>query len=166
MRQGFRIYNEFMIAAGLRCTPHKVFYAIIELKGYDLFSLVSQELLIIPKSFDIPNKLKYIRKTLLDIFKRYNVVCAGIRITENNARSPDLFRIMIEAVIQELIASSNVEFYFTGVKGSIASKLSIGNDAISLLIDGSQDFNNITDWKSFSTEYRESILVGCASLKL
>ena len=98
-----------MIAAGLRCSPHKVFYTIIELKEDDSFSLVNQE----------------------------------------------------------LIASSNVEFYFTGVKGSIASKLGIGNDgAISLFIDGSQDFNNITDWKSFSMEHRESILVGFASLTL
>ncbi|OYQ45474.1 hypothetical protein [Flavobacterium aurantiibacter] len=155
-----------MIAAGLRCTPHKVFYTIIELKEDDSFSLVNQEL-IIPKSFDIPNKLKYIRKTLLDIFKEYNVVRAGIRITENNAQSPDLFRIMLEAVIQELIASSNVEYYFTGVKGSIASKLGIGNDgAIGLFIDGSQDYNNITDWKLFSKEHRESILVGFASITL
>lgn len=155
-----------MIAAGIRCTPHKVFYTIIELKEDDSFSLREQEL-IIPKSFDIPNKLKYVRKTLLDIFKEYNVVRAGIRITENNVPSPDLFRIMLEAVIQELIASSNVEFYFTGVKGSIASKLGIGNDgAIGLFIDGSQDFNNITDWKSFSMEHRESILVGFASITL
>jgi predicted CopG family antitoxin len=155
-----------MIVAGIRCTPHKVYYTIIEIKENDSFSLVHQEL-IIPKSFDVPNKLKYIRKTLLDIFKEYNVVRAGIRITENNAQSPDLFRIMLEAVIQELIASSNVEAYFTGVKGSIGSKLGIGNDgAIGLLIDGSQDYNNITDWKLFSKEHRESILVGFASINL
>ncbi|MPM47167.1 hypothetical protein SDC9_93875 [bioreactor metagenome] len=155
-----------MIAAGLRCTPHKVFYTIIELIEDDSFSLVNQEL-IIPKSFDIPNKLKYVRKTLLDIFKEYNVVRAGIRITENNAQSPDLFRIMLEAVIQELIASSNVEFYFTGVKGSIASKLGLGNDGtINLFIDGSQDFKDITNWQSYSVEHRESILVGFASLTL
>jgi len=155
-----------MIAVGIRCTPHKVFYTIIELEDGNSFSLVNQEL-IVPKSFDIPNKLKYIRKTLLDIFKEYNVVRAGIRITEHNAQSPDLFRIMLEAVIQELIASSNVEFYFTGVKGSIASKLGLGNDgAIGLLIDGSQEFNNLTDWSSYSIEHRECILVGFASLTL
>lgn len=155
-----------MIAAGIRCTPHKVYYTIIEIKDDTSFSLVNQEL-IVPKSFDVPNKLKYIRKTLLDIFKEYNVVRAGIRITENNAQSPDLFRIMLEAVIQELIASSNVEFYFTGVKGSIASKLGLGNDgAIGLYIDGSQEFNNITDWSSYSIEHRECILVGFASFNL
>lgn len=155
-----------MIAAGIRCTPHKVYYTIIEFKDDNSFSLINQEL-IVPKSFDVPNKLKYIRKTLLDIFKEYNVVRAGIRITEHNAQSPDLFRIMLEAVIQELIASSNVEFYFTGVKGSIASKLGIGNDgAIGFLIDGSQVFNNIPKWNSYSIEHRECILVSFASLTL
>ena len=152
-----------MFATGIRCTPHKVFYTIIEIMEDDTFSIVNQEL-IIPKSFDIPNKLKYVRKTLLDIFKEYNVVRAGIRVTENNAQTPDLFRIMLEAVIQELIASSNVEFYFTGVKGSIASKLGIGNDGeIGKFIDGSEVFQNISDWKSFSTEHRESFLVGFAA---
>lgn len=155
-----------MIAAGIRCTPHIVYYTIIELKADTSFSLVNQKLMV-PKSFDVPNKLKYIRKTLLDIFKEYNVVRAGIRITEHNAQSQDLFRIMLEAVIQELIASSSVEFYFTGVKGSIASKLGIGNDgAIGLNIDGSQEFNNITDWSSYSIEHRECILVGFASFNL
>jgi hypothetical protein len=155
-----------MIAAGIRCTPHKVYYTIIELKDANCFSLINQEL-IVPKSFDVPNKLKYIRKTLLDIFKEYNVVRAGIRITEHNAQSPDLFRIMLEAVIQELIASSNVEIYFTGVKGSIASKLGLGNDGlIGLYIDGTQEFNNISDWGSFSIEHRECILVGFSSLTL
>ena len=155
-----------MIAAGIRCTPHKVFYTIIDLKEDSSFSLVNQEL-IIPKSFDIPNKLKYIRKTLLDIFKEYNVIRAGIRITEHNAQSPDLFRIMLEAVIQELIASSNVEVYFTGVKGSIASRLGLPNDgSIGFFIDGSNVFNDIPNWSNLSNEHRESILVGFASINL
>ena len=155
-----------MIAAGIRCTPHKVYYSIMEVREDSSFSLVNQEL-IIPKSFDVPNKLKYVRKTILDILKEYKVIRAGIRVTENNAQSPDLFRIMLEAVIQELIASSNVQAYFTGVKGSIGSKLGIVNDgSINLIIDGSNTFNAITDWKTFTTEHRECILVGSASLTL
>ena len=58
-----------MIAAGIRCTPHKVFYSVIELRAGDSFSLVNQEL-IIPKSFDIPNKLKYVRKTFRVVRQR------------------------------------------------------------------------------------------------
>ena len=58
-----------MIAAGIRCTPHKVFYTIIELNEDNSFSLVNQEL-IIPKSFDVPNKLKYVRKTFQAVRKQ------------------------------------------------------------------------------------------------
>ena len=155
-----------MIGAGIRCTPHKVYYTIIEIKEDDSFALVNQEL-IIPKSFDVPNKLKYVRKTILDIFKEYKVTRAGIRVTENNAQSPDLFRIMLEAIIQELIASSNVQTYFTGVKGSIGAKLGILNDgSINFIIDGSHTFNDIVNWNTFTTEHRECILVGSASLTL
>jgi hypothetical protein len=155
-----------MIVSGIRCTPQKVFYSIIEIKDENSFSLVNQEL-IIPKSFDIPNKLKYVRKTILDIFKEYQIKRAGIRVTENNAQSPDLFRIMLEAIIQELIASSNVEVYFTGVKGSIASRLGLPNDgSIGFLIDGSNVFNDIPNWSKLSNEHRESILVGFASINL
>lgn len=155
-----------MIVSGIRCTPQKVFYSIIEIKDDNSFSLVNQEL-IIPKSFDIPNKLKYVRKTILDIFKEYQIKRAGIRTTENNAQSPDLFRIMLEAIIQELIASSNVEVYFTGGKGSIASKLGIPQDgSIGSLIDGSNMFNDIPNWSNLSNEHRESILVGFASINL
>ena len=155
-----------MIAAGIRCTPNKIYYTIIAIQANESFSIVNQELNI-PKSFDVPNKLKYVRKTILHVFKEYKVVRAGIRVTENNALSPDLFRIMLEAVIQELIASSDVEYYFTGAKGSIVSKLGTVNDgSIGLLIDGTKQFNNITDWGEFSLEHRESILVGFASLSL
>lgn len=39
-----------LIAAGLRCTPHQVFYTIIKLKEDDLFSLDNQELNLKVKS--------------------------------------------------------------------------------------------------------------------
>ena len=151
-----------MNAIGIRCNPHKIFYSIIELNG-DSFSVINQEL-IIPKSFDIPNKLKYVRKTFLDIFTEYNVETAGIRITEHNAQSPDLFRIMLEAVIQEVIASSSISYYFTGVISSICSKLNIPNDGqIKTMIEGTTLFLDMNEWLYFSKEHRESIFAGLAS---
>lgn len=152
-----------MTITGIRCTPQKVFYSIIQFNDDSSFSIINQEL-IVPKSFNIPDKLKYIRKTILDIFKEYNVKIAGIRIIENNAQSPDRFRLMLEAVIQELIASSYVESYFTGLKGSIRAKLGIANDGeITKLIEGDSIFNDIPNWKDFSIEHRECVLVGFAS---
>jgi len=155
-----------MTIAGIRCTPKKIYYSIIVFNDDETFSLINQEL-IIPLSFNVPDKLKYVRKTILDIFLEYNVTRAGIRITENNAQTPNKFRLMLEAVVQELIASSYVEKYFTGLKNSISTKLNISNDGtITSVIEGRLDFNDITDWSTFSTEHRESILVGFASSTL
>lgn len=151
-----------MNSIGIRCTPHQIFYTVLNFENEE-FSTLNQ-VLVIPKSFDKPNKLKYIRKTFLDIFKEYNIITAGIRVTEHNAPSVDLFRIMLEAVIQELIASSNVEYYFTGVISSISSKLGIPNDGqFKFIIDGTNSFLEINDWNTFSKEHRECILVGYAS---
>lgn len=155
-----------MTIAGIRCTPKKIYYSIIVFNNDSTFSLINQEL-IIPVSFSIPDKLKYVRKTILDIFLEYNVVRAGIRVTENNAQSPDKFRLMLEAVVQELIASSYVAAYFTGLKGSISTKLDIPNNGtITEIMEGRTIFNDISDWSTFSTEHRESILVGFASSTL
>jgi hypothetical protein len=71
---------------------------------------------------------------------------------------------MIEGVIQEMIASSPVISYFTGVKASIGSRLAIPNDgSISLIMDGTIDFNGIDDWSKLKSEYRECVMVAFAS---
>lgn len=151
-----------MNSIGIRCTPSQIFYTVLSFENEE-FSTLNQ-VLVIPKSFDIPNKLKYVRKTFLDIFKEYNIITAGIRVTEHNAQNIDLFRIMLEAIIQELIASSNAEYYFTGVISSISSKLEIPNDGqIKNMIDGTNSFLEINNWNTFSKEHRECILVGYAS---
>lgn len=148
---------------GIRVTPSLIYYSIIEIN--DSKFIFNNQQLIIPKSFDIPQKLKYIRKTFLDIFNEYNVEFAGIRITEFSAfGSPDTDRVMIEGVIQEMIASSPVISYFTGVKSSIGKRLGIPNDgSISAIMNGSDSFLDIQEWKQFKVEHRESLMVGLAS---
>lgn len=156
-----------MTVTGIRCSPKKIYYSIIEFNDdVHSFSLLNEEL-IIPVSFSIPDKLKYVRKTILDILLEYNVTRAGIRITENNAQTTDKFRLMLEAVVQELIASSYVTKYFTGLKSSISAKLDMSNEEnITDFIEGSKVFRGITGWSTYSTEHRESILVGFASSTL
>ena len=149
---------------GIRSSPTKIFFSIVTIEE-ESFSFINQELLI-PVSFDTPQKLKYVRKTMLDIFNEYNIIKAGIRVTEPSADAND-FRIMLEGIIQELIASSKAEIYFTGVKASIGSKLGIPNDGtISEVMDGNQPFNEIPDWKELSKEYRECLMVAFAALNL
>jgi hypothetical protein len=149
-----------MRTIGIRATPKKIFFAIINFTE-DSYSISNQEL-VIPVSFDVPQKLKYVRKTMLDIFNEYDIILAGIRITEPIA-TPDNFRVMLEGVIQELIASSKVENYFAGAKISIASRLGLPNDgSISDFIDNGKVFHDIRDWNNYSTEYKEAILAAFA----
>lgn len=152
-----------MTVIGIRCSPKTVYYSVIRTNSTS-FDFVLQEL-IIPVSFDLPEKLKYVRKTFLDIFNEYEISAAGIRITEHNAQSPSLVRINIESVIQELIASSKVDHYFTGVSSSICCKLSIPNDGqLRKIIEGEECYRDITEWASFSKEHRECLLVGFSVL--
>lgn len=149
-----------MRTIGIRATPKKIFFSIINFSESS-YSISNQEL-IIPVSFDVPQKLKYVRKTMLDIFNEYEIVLAGIRITEPIA-TPDNFRVMLEGVIQELIASSKVENYFAGAKISIGSKLGLPNDgSISDFIENGKVFRDIADWNSYSIEYKEAILIAFA----
>jgi hypothetical protein len=148
---------------GIRVNPHKILYSIVEDNGGD-YEIVNQEL-IIPVSFNLPQKLKYIRKTFLDILNEYVVLRAGIKLTEYSAfQSPDINRVMIEGVILEMLASSKVERYFAGTKNSIAARLGLNADGtISKMIDGIEDYPGITIWQQSNKEHRECIMVALAA---
>ena len=153
-----------MHVIGIRAAPKRILYSIINFSE-ESFSISNQEL-VIPVSFDIPQKLKYVRKTMLDIFNEYKILRAGIRIAEPVSSAfgqQDEFRIMLEGNIQELIASSKVETYFSGVKASIASRLGLANDgSISSFIEATDIFKEIPNWKELPKEHRECILVAFA----
>ena len=69
---------------------------------------------------DIPRKLSYIRTTLYSLICEYGITNAGLRIVEGNSNNN--FRINVEGVIQELLANSTVDTYFTGRLDTIGSK--------------------------------------------
>ncbi|SDT66692.1 hypothetical protein SAMN05216490_4724 [Mucilaginibacter mallensis] len=147
---------------GIRVTPHKVLYSIVD-DNEGSISTINQDL-VIPVSFNVPQKLKYVRKTFLDILGEYAIVRAGIKLTEYSGyQGPDINRVMIEGVIQEMLASSKVEKYFTGTKVSIAARLGISADGtISRMIDGHENYPGIIDWQSLGKEHRECILTALA----
>jgi hypothetical protein len=151
-----------MNTVGIRTTPKKIFFAIINSESGQIVPMD----LILPVSFDVPQQLKYVRNTLLDIFRQYNIRRAGIRVTEHSAgRCPDEMRASIEGVIQELIANSDVESYFIGVRSSIAARIGISNDqALTDVITGATSFREMQNWSNFSQEHREAILVAYSTL--
>ena len=68
-----------MNSIGIRCTPSQIFYTVLSFENEE-FSTLNQ-VLVIPKSFDIPNKLKYVRKTFLDILLKRNIIMKFIVFT-------------------------------------------------------------------------------------
>ena len=87
---GFLNYRGMRVI-GIRANPKRIFYSLINISG-ETFS-VSNDELIIPVSFDVPQKLKYVRKTMLDIFNEYNIEFAGIRVAEQLHRPSELMTV-------------------------------------------------------------------------
>lgn len=153
------------ISIGIRATPNEIYYSILEDEDNYINELVSSKL-IIPKALDLPEKLKFLRQTFLDLIREFHVTKAGIRLTESAAMKPSQARISYEAVILELLASSSVNNYFLGQISNIAPKLEIKRADFKKYVDGALNFEQIEGWKKFNKEKRESLLVGVAALTL
>lgn len=145
-----------MNTLGLRVSPTEVTFCIF---NTDDQSLINVEEIKVPNSLSIPEKLKYIRSTLLDVLREYQVEKAGIRLTEPTARSVSIERVQIEGVIQETFASSALLAYYQGAIATIASKVGEAKSAMKPLIAGTQTFRELEDWDAFNSKQREAILV-------
>lgn len=153
-----------MICIGIRTKPSCVYYTIINNNG-DEFEILTTSNLIVPKALDIPERLSFIRNCLFSIIEEYKVTNAGIRTIESLV-NPNVERIYIEGVVQELISNSSIEKYFTGKKSKIASILKENVKVITSYIDGDKIFAEIEDWNRYKKEEKESILVAIASSEL
>ena len=150
-----------MRTIGIRASPKSVTFVI-----YDSTEnlILNVEDIRIPIAFMPSDALKYIRNNLLDILREYQVESAGIRATEPNAQSLNIFRIQIEGVIQEAFASSNLKNYYVGQISSISTKLGIQRQDFKKYIDGSLDWN-VENWASLDDKQREALLcaIGASS---
>ena len=106
---GWSLKYTYMIRSiGFRATPHEVYYSIVSKHESDIEIILLIDQLVLPRAMEVPEKLKYLRTTFLDIINEYQVTKACVRATENSANKPDISRVYVEAVIQELIASSTI----------------------------------------------------------
>lgn len=150
-----------MRTIGLRAAPRGVTFAIFESISQ---TIVTVEEIKIPAAFRTPDGLKYLRSNLLDILREFDVLKAGVRLSEPSAQNPSVDRIQIEGVIQEAFASSELEAYYLGQISSISRRLGIARDRFKPLVDGSEDFP-IENWGDLSGVEREAVLcaVGAVS---
>ena len=156
---------EKKISIGIRVTPSVVFYSIVEETEKEYITHVIDKVNV-PSALLKPEQLKFIRNTFLDIIEEFNISLACVRITESSAQVTNVTRIGIEAVIQELFASSSITLYYAGQISSITTKLGIQRDEFKPLADGSKVYKKFDNWKQLSNESRESILSAFSALNL
>lgn len=153
-----------MKGIGFRSSPSAVTYAVVE--GHrDSYKILALEKLAVPQALQPPNQLHFVRTVLLDVMEDFGVTRAGLRVPESVALKTILARTYIEGVIQELLASSNVERYFTGQKSTLAALLGISDrNQITRWIDGLESPPFSSEWVSFAADEREAVLTACASV--
>src|SRR3569832_2919507 len=107
-----------MRAIGIRVALCVVLFVIYD---WAVKEVISVDRVNEPKALEVPEAMKYVRNTILDVIREYNIERAGIRINENVAKRPSHERIQMEGVIQEAIASSTVSDYYCGQIASISA---------------------------------------------
>ena len=149
---------------GIRVKPDCIIYSIIkENDGNKEIILIDK--VNVPVALEVPEQLKFIRSTFLDIIYENKVNRACIRITESMALKPSIERINIEAVIQELIASSTVEKYFVGQISNISAKLGMARENFKKIIE-SKECDFIEEWSNFNKEEKESLLAALSAFNV
>ncbi len=143
-----------MKTIGIRASTQEVTFAIFDT---DSNTIINIETIKIPKALSTPDSLKYVRNSILDILREYDIQSAGIRVTESSAQSLNISRISIEAVIQESFASSELSSYYCGQISNISSKVGIERDQFKPMVEGTVNYDAVQNWNSMTKEKREAI---------
>ena len=153
-------------AIGIRVTPKIVYYAVVETLPPEAIELLTVGSLPVPFALELPDRLSFVRTTLLDIIAEFEVARAGIRLIEYTAKRIPIERVNLEGVIQELLSSSSVEGYFAGAIARIAGLLGEPDRTrIKQYFEG-EDFMGVEDWRKRASEEREAIVTAVAALRV
>lgn len=161
-----------MTVIGLRVkSNNRIYYCILEELPDGSLNYVDITHLKIPLALNWPEALNFVRNTILDILLQYEVKKAIIRICEFGItfNSTIIERVYIEGVLQETIASSNVEKYKAGQIAEFTSLLGIKRDEFKKYAQADLNYENIPteiNWDKLSLEERETILTANAALNL
>ncbi|MCI7387754.1 MAG: hypothetical protein MSH64_14035 [Bacteroides uniformis] len=151
---------------GIRVKPDCIIYSIIkENDGNKEIILIDK--VNVPIALEVPEQLKFIRSTFLDIIFENQVNLACIRATETTAKKISIERVNMEAVIQELIASSSIEKYYVGRISTISSRLGITRERFKPLVESKvDDCKFFDDWSEYNKEEKESLLAALSAFNL
>ena len=150
-----------MNTLGIRAKPNSV---IIVIYDSDENLIVNVEDIKIPKALPTPEALKYVRNSVLDILREFNISKAVLRIVEIKSQTLNIRRVEIEGVIQEAFASSMLSAYFCGQISTIAAKLNIPRSDFKQYVDGKQDYEAIENWSNHNKDEKEAILTALGAV--
>ncbi|HBV7188929.1 hypothetical protein [Klebsiella pneumoniae] len=144
---------------GVRAAPKVASFIVYDTESSKVHC---SDLIRIPETMDIPEKLKYVRNNILDILRFYNVEVAAIRVAESNSRNLNIDRLYIEAVIQEAFSSSEVKKYITIRQNGIKSSLKLSQDDYNSFLKSKKTIKDI-DNSDFNSETNEALLSALAA---
>lgn len=136
-----------MVGIGLRVYSNsKVYYTLIDRKNNGDLTYLDISHLIIPEAISRPEALNFLRNTILDILLEYNVKKAIIRMAEfgRTITTEAVERYYIEGVLQESLASSNVDSYLAGNISEITRIGKIVKTDFKKLANGEINFKEFT----------------------
>ena len=145
-------------AIGFRTSPSTVYYAIVELLADGDMKVISLDQVNIPKCLPLPEQLKHIRNNILDILSEYDIFHAGVRTTEPFAPSINITRVSIEAVIQELFASSCLRSFYVGSIATISKRNGFPTPDFKKYVSNEKEFTRIDKFNDYSKEIKEALL--------
>lgn len=154
-----------MNSIGIRVTPKTTYFTVIQNKDGEL-EILTTDKINAPKSMDVPDKLSFIRTTLISISHEYNIANACIRKMEQISRNISIERANIEGVIQELISTCSIEKYTSVDLSGLAKSLGIKSTELNNCIKCETNIYDITNWDKYKLEERESILCAISASSL
>lgn len=153
-------------AIGFRATPNSIHYSIVERLDDTSMKIISIDEVVIPKCLSLPEKLKHIRNNILDVINEYNISYAGVRITEPFSLNQDINRISIEAVIQELFASSCLQSFYVGSISTISKRNKFNRDNFKKYITNEIEYPLIPNFKKYKPPIKEAILTAVGAFNV
>lgn len=100
-----------MVNIGIKISPEEIYYTVSKDINNNKEILFSSRI-IVPKALDTPDKLSFIRNTLISVIDQYNVQRASLKVPKKDLRNNRLIDLLkLEGVMQELLSTSGVEIW-------------------------------------------------------
>lgn len=159
----------FADAIGFRASPNEVYYATARWIDDDKFEIGGSEMLTVPRcAMHGPQKLQFLRTNIADVIKALGVKAAFVKEEGYSGYGKDGSRLRIEGVIQELVASGEVETFASGRLAEIGRLIGLDKSKCKDLKKNKRTWDDLEDpdWGMYEEAQRESILSAIAALHL